>query len=96
VSVRSDAHQHWLAPGHELAQLAFESGGRAVTVEAAGLESMYRELGADLRSLYQIGFVPTDAARDGQWHPISIRVPARDDVHVWARSGYYAPRSDPQ
>jgi VWFA-related protein len=96
ISFRSDDDDRWLAPPRELAQLAFDSGGRAVAVGTAdGLARVYQELGAEIRSLYRIGFMPMEATDDGQWRAISVRVPGRD-VHVRARSGYYSPRRAPQ
>jgi VWFA-related protein len=90
ISFRTDKRNRWLAPPRELAQLAFDSGGKAVAVgTAADLARVYREVGAEIRSLYQIGFVPIDSSDDGQWRSISVRVPGRD-VHVRARSGYYS------
>jgi len=89
VSFRTDDRNRGLAPPRELAQLAFDSGGRAASVDSAdSLARVYREVAAEIRSLYQIGFVPSDPGDDGQWRSISVRVPGRD-VHVRARSGYY-------
>jgi Ca-activated chloride channel family protein len=89
VSFRTDERNRGLAAPRELAQLAFDSGGRAVAVDSpASLAQVYREVAAEIRSLYQIGFVPNDLSDDGQWRSISVRVPGRD-VHVRARSGYY-------
>ena len=91
ISFRTDGRNRWLAPPRELGQLAFDSGGRAVAVETpAALAQVYREIGAEIRSFYQIGFVPEHSSDDGQWRSISVRVPGRD-VRVRARSGYYPP-----
>lgn len=96
ISFRTGERNRWLAPPRELSQLAFDSGGRAVAVgTAAALARVYDEVGTELRSLYQIGFVPADPGRDGQWRSISVRVPGKD-VYVRARSGYYGPRLPPR
>jgi Ca-activated chloride channel family protein len=92
LSFRTDDRNRGLAAPRELAQLAFDSGGRAVAVDsAASLARVYREVAAEIRSLYQIGFVPSDPGDDGQWRLISVRVPGKE-VHVRARSGYYPAR----
>jgi len=91
ISFRTDEHNRLLAPPRELSQLAFDSGGRAMSVgTAAALMSVYREIGAELQSLYQLGFIPSDPDRDDRWRAISVRVPEKD-VRVRARSGYYLP-----
>jgi len=96
VSFRTDERNRWLAPLREVSQLAFDSGGRAVAVGSAeDLAPVYRQIGAELRLLYRIGFVPTNPGPDGRWHSISIRVPGKD-VRVLARSGYFAPRRVPR
>jgi Ca-activated chloride channel family protein len=89
VSFRTDDRPRGLAAPRELAQLAFDSGGRAAAADSAvSLARVYAEVAAEIRSLYQVGFVPSDPGDDGQWRSISVRVPGRD-LHVRARSGYY-------
>lgn len=92
ISLRTDKQDRWLAPLRELSRLAFDSGGLAVAVRTlAGLVPTYEEIATDVRHLYRLGYVPSPSARDGRWHPISVRVPGKD-VRVRARAGYYAAR----
>jgi VWFA-related protein len=82
----------WLAAPYHLSQLAHDTGGRPIAVRnLESLTSIYEEIAAELRHLYRLGYVPAQAARDGRWHAISVRV-RRPDARVRTRTGYYAPR----
>lgn len=95
ISLASDGKQHWLPPSHELAKLARETGGRAVSVKSeADLTSIYQEIATEMRHVYRLGFVPGPGTHDGTWHTLSVRVPGRD-LHVRARAGYFAPTCGP-
>lgn len=92
ISLRTDERDRWLAPLRELAQLGYDTGGRAVAVrDLDSLAPVYEEIGAELRHLYRIGYVPSPVVRDGRWRSLSVRV-ARADARVRTRAGYYAPR----
>jgi Ca-activated chloride channel family protein len=76
-----------------LTTLATETGGRAWFPErAADLGEVYRSIADDLRQQYTLGYVSTNAARDGRWRRIAVRV-GRPGLTVQARAGYYAPGS---
>ena len=69
--------------------LADETGGfsiRNTNALAAGLERIARESEA----YYLLGYQPRNAARDGKFRKIEVKV-ARRGVDVRARRGYYAP-----
>ena len=77
-----------------LRQLATATGGAAyfpknVTKATSTLEQIAR----DIRSTYTIGFVPTNAKRDGQYRSIRVTVRAQEDatLTVRTRTGYVAP-----
>jgi Ca-activated chloride channel family protein len=92
ISLRTDKHDRAVAPSWQLAQLASNTGGRAVAVgDLANLAQTYREIGAELLDLYRLAYVPSALARDGSWRSVSVRVPGKDLV-IRTRSGYYAPR----
>lgn len=92
ISLRTDNHDRLVAPPWQMAQLANDTGGRAVAVrDLANLTKTYREIGAELLNLYRVGYVPSALVRDGSWRSVSVRVPAKDLV-IRTRSGYYAPR----
>jgi len=74
----------------EMRMLAERAGGRVYPVKSlSDLAGVYKQVADDLRSLYSIGYYPTDRARDGRWR--SIRVETRSQgATVRARSGYWA------
>jgi VWFA-related protein len=94
VSIRVDAHDRPLPPLHEFAQLANDSGGRAVAVtDLATLEAVYTDIAAELHHMYRLAYAPA-AIHDGRWHVVDVRVIDRQ-AHVRTRAGYFAPRSTP-
>ena len=91
ISLRTDEHDRLVAPPWQVAQLAHDTGGRAVAVrDLATLTQIYQDIGAELFHLYRLAYVPSTPVRDGSWRSVSVRVPTRDLV-VRTRSGYYAP-----
>jgi VWFA-related protein len=92
ISVRTDDHDRVVAPRWHMAQLANDTGGRAVAVrDPAGLTQIYQDIGAELLHLYRVGYVSSTPVRDGSWRSVSVRVPTKD-LLIRTRSGYYAPR----
>jgi Ca-activated chloride channel family protein len=90
VSLRVDGRGQWTGPAWPMLALAQDTGARAVGVSHLDrLPEFYREIVAEVRHLYRIGYVSSDSRSDGQWRAISVRVPARD-ARVRARAGYYA------
>ena len=74
-----------------LETFARQTGGRAWFPERAGdLGEVYKRIAEDLRQQYTLGYVSTNAARDGRWRRIAVQV-ARPGLVVEARAGYYAP-----
>lgn len=75
-------------------QLADLTGGRVFRSS-----NPCKELSADLRNQYVIGYKPTNRAADGAWRSIRVRVrterlsKAITDLSVRARQGYYAEQS---
>lgn len=95
ISLRTDEHDRTLPPLRELAQLAFQTGGRAVAVrDLAVLDAVYAGIAAELRHMYRLAYVPGTQIRDGRWRSVAVRVSNRD-VRVRTRPGYYAPRPSP-
>ena len=90
VSLRTDARGEWLGANWPLLALARDTGGRALGVpRLAALPDLYRDIDAEVRHSYRIGYVSADTRRDGQWRSLSVRVHA-GDARVQARAGYYA------
>jgi VWFA-related protein len=91
-----------------LKTMASYSGGTAYFPRfEQEVPSDYEQIAQQLRMQYSLGFVPTNATKDGQYHKLKISV--IDDqgnpltifnekgkkvkYHIVARDGYYAPKS---
>jgi len=73
--------------------LTRETGGRVYFPSSIGeLDSVYDRIAEELRTLYGIGYVSSNARRDGKWRRIVVRVPDREGITVRHKLGYYAPR----
>ena len=72
-----------------LAEAAAATGGRAV-MNTNDFDPGIREVFAENKSYYLIGFEPTNAAIDGKLRRLQVKVD-RPDVEVRTRSSYYAP-----
>jgi VWFA-related protein len=75
--------------GEGAEKLAEDTGGFAVRNTndlAAGIETIAR----DSAAYYRLGYTSSNAARDGKWRKIEVKV-TRPGVRVRARRGYYAP-----
>lgn len=95
VSLRAGVRGDWLGATWPLLEMARDTGGRALGVpRLEAVPALYAEINAEVRHLYRIGYVSTDERRDGQWRPVSVRVPSRD-APVRTRAGYYASREPP-
>lgn len=93
VSLQASRRGEWLGATWPMLTLAGDTGGRALGVpEPGALPELYREILAEVRHLYRVGYVSNNARRDGGWRPVSVQVPGRD-ARVQTRSGYYAPRA---
>jgi VWFA-related protein len=71
-----------------LSRLANETGG-AFLDNTNELKRAGRRMAEDHRSYYVLGYIPTNAALDGHYRRIEVRV-NRPDVKVQARNGYLA------
>jgi Ca-activated chloride channel homolog len=78
----------------QLTQMARLTGGRAVfPVSMKELEPMYSQIAAEIHAQYVLGYVPTNAARDGKWRQVEIRLkrPSSERFQLRTRQGYFAP-----
>jgi Ca-activated chloride channel family protein len=78
----------------KLMEIARLTGGRAMfpgTMKE--LEPMYAGIAAEIQSQYLLGYVPTNAARDGKWRKVEIKLkrPASERLQLRTREGYFAP-----
>jgi Ca-activated chloride channel homolog len=78
-----------------LTALADESGGREYPVASLNdLPSISARIGSQLRNQYLLGYSPLNAARDGKYRIIQVRVSPLakiPDLRVYYRHGYYSP-----
>lgn len=71
--------------------LAEESGGlmyQANRIE--DLKSVYTEVLMDLRTIYSLGYLPTDNISVGVWRSINVEVVNHPNLVVRTKAGYYA------
>ena len=61
------------------------------SVNSRFLDVQFR-IAEELRTLYSVGYVSSNARRDGKWRRIVVRVPDREGITVRHKLGYYAPR----
>src|SRR6202163_3073259 len=75
----------------EMKKLTQETGGRLIEVgnKYDKLRKAFDQISEELRSQYNIGYVPTNSARDGSFRKGEIK-PEDSNFKVQARSGYYA------
>jgi VWFA-related protein len=78
-----------------LRRLAQDTGGRVLKPNSFGqLNDIYDEVSEELRNQYTLGYISTNAAKDGSYREITVGVSrdARNPI-ITARPGYYAPRN---
>ena len=75
----------------EMKKLTQETGGRMIEVgnKIEKLRQAFDQIAQELRSQYNIGYTPTNTARDGSFRKVEIK-PKQGEYKVQARSGYYA------
>jgi VWFA-related protein len=76
-----------------LETLARQTGGRAYFPESyTDLRAAFKQIDEELRSQYVLAYVPTNTSHDGAFREIAVTVPGRQDIRVYHRKGYYAPK----
>ena len=70
-------------------RIGLETGGADFDALQTKTEAAFREIGDDLRSTYELAYVPAGASRDGSFHKIAIR-PKRPGLAVRVKTGYFA------
>ena len=77
-------------------KLTQETGGRVIEVgnKMDKLKQAFDQVAQELRSQYNVGYTPTNAALDGTFRKVEIHANSKD-YKIQARTGYYAtPRKD--
>jgi Ca-activated chloride channel family protein len=73
-----------------LQQMAQATGGQAFFPSSLDdLDKSYEQVLAEIRAQYQLGYTSTNAALDGSWREVEIKV-LRPDVRLRSRKGYFA------
>ena len=79
-----------------LSELTDATGGRTFPISDVNeLSDVAVKIGVELRNQYVLGYRPTNAARDGKWRKIKIKLnPPKGlpQLQVHAKTGYYAPQ----
>jgi VWFA-related protein len=79
-----------------LKKLAQRSGGVSYTPKSEReVIAAFREIAANIRRGYSIGYVPTNTSHDGRYRrvKVSVRAPGYKNLSVIARDGYLASRN---
>lgn len=78
-----------------LNEISDVTGGRMFRVDDPNeLIDVATKIGVELRNQYVLGYRPTNAARDGKWRKIKVKlIPPKGlpQLTVHAKTGYYAP-----
>jgi VWFA-related protein len=75
--------------------IAEATGGTAFVPDSdLDLERVFRQVAAELRGQYLLQYYGDSTAPAGQFRRITVAVPARNDVRVRARQGYYPKKLD--
>jgi Ca-activated chloride channel family protein len=74
----------------QLDRLADLTGGQMFRAEKVGdLSGVYKQVAAAIRTVYSVGYYPTNAERDGTYRRVRVSL-SRSDAAVRTRKGYYA------
>ena len=76
-------------------KLTEQTGGRVIEVgnKTEKLQAAFNQISQELRSQYNIGYVPLNASRDGSFRRVTVTC-KREGTKIQARSGYYAVPSE--
>jgi VWFA-related protein len=78
-----------------LSEIAEQTGGRQYPVENLNeLPDVAANIGIALRNQYVLGYIPTNAQKDGKWRRIQVKLnqpKGMPQLRAFAKLGYYAP-----
>jgi VWFA-related protein len=74
----------------EMRKLTEQTGGRVINVgnKFDKLRDAFDQIAAELRSQYNIGYVPTNTKQDGTYRKLEIK--NKENYKIQSRAGYYA------
>jgi VWFA-related protein len=95
VLLIADREFHYGFGEGEMKKLTGETGGRVINVgnKIDKLRKAFDEIAAELRSQYNIGYTPTNNARDGTFRKVEIKS-KQGEYKIQSRNGYYATRRE--
>jgi VWFA-related protein len=78
----------------DMQKLTQQTGGRVINVgnKFDKLRDAFQQIATELRSQYNIGYVPTNTKLDGSYRKLEIK--NKQSYKIQARTGYYAGRSE--
>ena len=78
---------------YTLRSLAQQTGGRVYFVEdLSQLAGIYERIADELSQQYSLGYSSKNAARDGAWRRVQVRI-LKGDAAARTRLGYFAPKT---
>jgi VWFA-related protein len=84
------AYGHFGVSDGDLKRMSEDTGGRMFRVDRKNsLHDIFEQIQQEMRSQYALSYTPANANRDGGFRKLEIR-PARKEIRVQARKGYYA------
>ncbi len=90
VSQQIEDPGSYVTARRQLQALAEATGGLYIKADRVeSLEGVYEKIASDLRTLYSLGYYPTNPQKDGTWRKIRVKVD-QPEVSVRTRKGYYA------
>ena len=72
-----------------MARIGKETGGADFDAEKEDLRKTFKEIGEQLRSLYELGYYTTNPTNDKTFHKLVIK-PKRPGLTIRTKTGYYA------
>jgi VWFA-related protein len=74
----------------EMQKMTSETGGRVIDTgnKPEKMRDAFDQIAQELRSQYNVGYTPTNAAADGSFRKLEIK--SKPDLKIQARKGYYA------
>ncbi len=96
---RTSDRQKFSQATHLLTTLTQDTGGQVHFPNSLSeLDSVYARIAEELRSQYSLGYVSANRRTDGKWRRIVVRVPARTELQIRHKLGYFAerPKAEPR
>ena len=88
------ADKNYTDGGAVLNTISEQTGGRLFKTEGMRLSDIAQKISIDLRNRYLLGYVPSNAERNGRYHLVEVKIVAPKGlppVRAHWRTGYYAP-----